>query len=373
MKKLRDFIKFPKKEQILFIGFIRKGMTDDPQKPVKKDIKEQYWLKHHPEYNAHMDGDVADTNRTDSPYFHHANQHLATYKDDNVDASDAIASYTGSRSRFLNAHLLKKSRAKIPHSKKMSGVNIYPSEIPELKRIDKQLSHAIKLNKTPSDMHVFSGISFTPEHHKLKSFRLPAYTSTSLAKGVAQNFSMTPPGSAHHYKNRTKLGSSHYDSSHSDHLAHHAAVKDLEDQYYSGKIKPHEFHDGKGELEKHYGKLKDQPPDDAVDDDDDDYVHHDFTPYKHLIRIHVPEGSHALYTRPASQHKHEHEVVLHKNARVRIHPEPEVDHNSKHVVWHAKLIHDGVNPTRHATDKEIKRFDQPSEQPEFKFPQRRKK
>lgn len=366
MKKLRDFIKFPKKEQILFIGFIRKGMTDDPQKPVKKDIKEQYWPKHHPEYNAHMDG--ADTNRTDSPYFHHANQHLATYKDDNVDASAAINSYTGSQSRFLNAHLLKKSRAKIPHSKKMSGVNIFPREIPELKLIDRHLSHAIKLNKTPSDMHVFSGISFTPEHHELKSFRLPAYTSTSLAKGVAQNFSMTPPNSVHHYKNGTKFG----DSSHSDHLAHHAAVKDLEDQYHGGKIKPHEFHDGKGELEKRYGKLKDHHHHHDDHHHDDDHCP-GFTPYKHLIRIHVPEGSHALYTRPASQHKHEHEVVLHKNAKVRIHPEPEVEHTSEHVVWHAKLIHDGVGPTRHATDKEIKRFDQPSDQPEFKFPKRRKK
>ena len=78
---------------------------------------------------------------------------------------------------------------------------------------------------------------------------------------------------------------------------------------------------------------------------------------KHKIHIEIPKGAHALYATPHSEFDHEHEILLHKGAKIKVHPVPDVstsnvpvndrDYNEhrKHIVtWHAKLIHDGIKP-----------------------------
>jgi len=83
--------------------------------------------------------------------------------------------------------------------------------------------------------------------------------------------------------------------------------------------------------------------------------------HPHVLKIHVPAGSHGIYTGDDLGYGDEKEFVLPRNAKVRIHPVPskrsvkrldwtgEEKIHTLHV-WHAKLIHDGVNKTSHWND-----------------------
>lgn len=70
--------------------------------------------------------------------------------------------------------------------------------------------------------------------------------------------------------------------------------------------------------------------------------------YSHVMKIHVPEGSHAADISNHSKFKTEREVLLHKNIKIAVHPKPTFDNTRGLVTWHANLIHDGIKPTRHA-------------------------
>lgn len=339
MKKFRDFIKPPKKEQLLFLGFIRKGMSPVPKdkREPPKEVKEQYWPLHHPEHMA-------------VPDFDHASDHLTEYlraKGPTVPKiQEAIHNYTHDSSPLNHMLLHNKDPKLVEKSSKLTKIRgdlLFDGE----REMDQHLSRAIKLNTSQKDMHLYTGISFSPEHHDFKKpFLLPAYTSTSLKKSTAAAFAFPPENTEHIYKNRQKITSNNND--------HHAdALKGLDDKYYGGKIKTHEYHDAKGELEKRYG-----PPTHGGNEKD---------VYNHMIRVHVPAGSHAVYAHPLSNHVREHEVIIHKGAQVRLHPEPELDHDHHMVIWHAKLTHDGVKATRHAKEKDENRPKSVRPDPQFSF------
>lgn len=62
----------------------------------------------------------------------------------------------------------------------------------------------------------------------------------------------------------------------------------------------------------------------------------------HVLKIHVPEGSHGAYvSHHSSQTGNEHEFILHPDAQIKIHHKPDVDSDGLHT-WHGTLIHDGV-------------------------------
>jgi hypothetical protein len=69
--------------------------------------------------------------------------------------------------------------------------------------------------------------------------------------------------------------------------------------------------------------------------------------HHHIVKIHIPQGSRGLYRRG------EQEFILPNNSKLHMHPTPE-DHvyNKLHPVkvWHAKLVHDGVEDTRHMSE-----------------------
>jgi len=76
-----------------------------------------------------------------------------------------------------------------------------------------------------------------------------------------------------------------------------------------------------------------------------------YNEYSHVIKIHVPKGSHAAYVSGHATYSDEREILLHKGARLAIHPKPTYDNNQSLTTWHANLIHDGVAPTAHAKAK----------------------
>jgi hypothetical protein len=44
----------------------------------------------------------------------------------------------------------------------------------------------------------------------------------------------------------------------------------------------------------------------------------------------------------------EQEVIIHKNAKVKFYHEPTINHDKQLVIWHGKLVHDGIKPTKFA-------------------------
>ncbi len=158
-------------------------------------------------------------------------------------------------------------------------------------------------NWDPAEARSVRRDSFTPEHdiHK-RVYKMPAYTSTSLSRDFAKDWAGPPDKSKHIYRDKKMI---HKNS-------------------------------------KFFGRQ-----------------------YAHIMHIHIPEGSHAFYTHhepykptPGSPdnpfgsdtkttlHPSEQEVILHKGMKLHIHPTPTVDHETHSVMWHAKMIHDGVKPTK---------------------------
>lgn len=68
-----------------------------------------------------------------------------------------------------------------------------------------------------------------------------------------------------------------------------------------------------------------------------------------IVKIHVPKGSRGAYIDHISLNQGEREFVLPRGSKLHIHPEPTVTMTKgsfpdKLHVWHAKLVHDGVEP-----------------------------
>lgn len=183
---------------------------------------------------------------------------------------------------------------------------------------DEHLSNAIKKRTMPRNMTLYSGMR-SPEklptskgHHLLHN---PAYTSTSTSPEMALPFG----------------GRKTHDGGKTEHTYH---------QYTHEQYNPKKHTDYKevdvGDQNMRMVKHKSDPGKGS------------FIGYSHITAIHVPKDSHAIYPGGISLNSREEEVILHKNARVAIHPTPTVDHETRTVLWKGKLVHDGLKPTRHA-------------------------
>lgn len=154
-------------------------------------------------------------------------------------------------------------------------------------QVDK-LREGVTMHRTPEDLHVYSGVGFSPREYAEPGqsgpikVHLPAFTSTSLMPNVAEKFS-------------------HYTAKYPD---------------------PH----------SKYGK-----------------------PVATIIKIHVPQGSAGAFIADHSHHHDEREFLIPNGAQLHIHPEPTIEApntaSHEYHIWHAKLVHDGVQPTRHANEE----------------------
>jgi ADP-ribosyltransferase exoenzyme len=158
------------------------------------------------------------------------------------------------------------------------------------------LDNACKKKQTPTDMHVYSGIGFSPARFKKKNqldpikVRLKAYTSTSIRHSVGEAFSQ-----------------SDYNDSDARRMTEHGSVQN----------------------------------------------------HNHVLKIHVPKGSHGAYVAHMSSIAAENEFLLKRGSYLHIHPTPEYKTNERGkplAIWHAKLVHDGVKETRHMDDKTTERL-----------------
>ena len=314
----------------------------------RKKLGEMFWGHNDPEHANHHDEHAAKAWKT-GPEGWKKVKEFETKLQNHYQFIDpahhkAIKEYTGSTGRTINTRILRQHGI---HSQKDGEMETnwhhYSWEKDAVQHTEKHLPKVLAQHKTPEDMHVFSGLGFTPEHqihNRGGVFHLPAYTSTSISRNAAHGFGRSDEKSNHIYNNQTfqQMPSRHY----------HAIKKRYNDaQEFFGRMgnyaKMRDVDMGKAtaaehgsEFEQHYNTYN---------------KYKRFLPqhgqYTHTLRIHVPAGSHGAYIAHHSDFPEEKEFLLHKNAMVKLHHQPEVDHAAKRVIWHAKLIHDGIKPTRH--------------------------
>jgi hypothetical protein len=136
----------------------------------------------------------------------------------------------------------------------------------------KHLDSALNKHKTTEDLHVYTGIKYSPSKHfkrcdKVESVHLPAYTSTSSSFHSAREFS-----------------------------------------------------------------------DEAMHPNDENHgVHHEAGSARHVLKIHVPKGTHAMSLMKHSFVPKEREVLLHRGHNLEIHHTPEAVGNNTYL-WHAKIV-----------------------------------
>jgi hypothetical protein len=157
-----------------FSGFPELNMNLDA--PVKQDNPMDTWHKE--------DNDKGDIDALGARM--HKSQNTGAADETNPD-HNAIASYTD-ESEGLNKHLFKSHLAGTPVTKKLN------------------LDTALEKHKAPEDFHAYSGTGFNPgaiaSKHPDNILHLPAFTSTSLHKETATNFSRSTgevAGVSHHH------------------------------------------------------------------------------------------------------------------------------------------------------------------------------
>jgi hypothetical protein len=208
-------------------------------------------------------------------------------------------------------------------------------------------------------MLVHTGIGFSPENmrqHNGKIFvKLPAFTSTSLARGVARSFAKPDTLSVHTYahfnhgEEEKKLQVPHkalqdyMTATFADHR--HKEVQRLARQY---------GHTGPTQRQQawHFNKGYTSEPDHELG--------FSVAPYHHFMTIHVPQGTRGVYASSHSSYEDEHEFIMPRNSKVLIHPVPRIHAPSTpgggstglikprgFVEWRGHLVHDGTEATEH--------------------------
>lgn len=216
-----------------------------------------------------------------------------------------IKNYTGDMHHPINRALFRQSSDLIGSRQNQSTPR-------DVQKADEGLSNAIKKHKTSKNFHVFSGMRSPENLERSRDGRIhltnPAYTSTSISSDQGHNFGST--------------------DTHEDGMSKHI-YKKPEGSETPVQVTPQE----------HIQERKGNRPGQNSER------------YKHVAKIHIPAGSHGVYAADHSEYNNEKEHILHKNARISFHPEPTVDHETKTVLWHGRLEHDGVQATRHNTRK----------------------
>lgn len=212
------------------------------------------------------------------------------------------------------------------------------------------LDSAMKHTTTPHSLTVHSGVGFSPdrlkseEHETHFHVHLPAYTSTSLDYSISQGFAREDQQSnfrsaeiadssggtrtvllhPHEYEAiRTHDNNREESLSRSNHTEaehHHQLWKDA----WSAVGHSHVKEDGSKNLSP---RIKGN--------------------VSHIIQIHVPKGSHGIYSSGYSNYPDEKEFILPRNSKLAIEKQPRFhssgsSYASDHAVWHARLMHDGT-------------------------------
>lgn len=166
----------------------------------------------------------------------------------------------------------------------------------------------IKNHRLPMDIHVHSGIGFDPahigiQHNNFHIVHLPAFTSTSIDPVVGFRFAKA--------------------AEHVDENSQKATGKPRSQHFFS------------------------QGSDHTI---------------RHMVSVHVPKGSHTFYMEPFSAYPDEHEVLFSPGAKIAVHKTPVIMREHFHNqgtgekieyqthIFHGVLLHDGIAPTRHATE-----------------------
>lgn len=199
------------------------------------------------------------------------------------------------------------------YTKDSSGLNGYLLEryhephnhdpISEFDEEASKLDQIATMHRTPVDMHVYSGTTFSPlrYHHNPSDpvirLHLPAFTSTSIS-------------------HESIMGHAHPDKT--------MMLR------YNGE----QLHDA------------DNNPVPISNVAHNSLIHN-------MLKIHVPQGTRAAYVADHSAYQSERELLLPRNVKLHVHPQPTLHafgDGARDVpthVWHAKLVHDGTEPTRH--------------------------
>jgi len=280
---------------------------------------------------------------------------------DDYGIKHAIENYTGDGYRTLNGKLFNNKR-------------LTPYE----KSYESYLSKGLKIHKTPTDIIVHTGIkkdlqNMAPLHGGVHKLKFPAYTSTSIERSKADGFArnketqyefnhnyehvgIVPPKIVALHKQLNKIANSNHDpddwEKHNENVhLHREKFEKLSGlvKKHNGKVLDHESY--ANAINKRYNQWSGSPPANASYKPQHRLKYHEMTRiYErpkpgHVISIHVPKGSHGAYVDNFSNFSGEREFILHKGAKVHIHPEPEYDKKENKYRWKGVLVHDGVKPT----------------------------
>ena len=381
MKKFKEFSGYTK----AFAGFLNKGKQQQDQEP---DFDESRLLPDEDGYFPAFAGFLNKNTKKKKKKLHEDilktfNKTLTKPKTGNSEAvykeglharltkhyknlgndygvKHAIENYTGEGYRTLNNKLFKNKR-------------LTPYE----KSYESYLSKGLKIHKTPADMVIHTGIKkdlqdMAPVHGGVHKLKFPAYTSTSIHRGKADNFAnnrdseyvfrhdrsqKVPPKLLVMHKQLQKIADSNHEpedwDKHNNYIhKHREKFKQLSDlvQKHTGKPLDHENYGGALRKRYNYWNLAKIPPNAEYTPEHNLHYHETTSIYNvpkagHVVSIHVPKGSHGAYVDHVSEHQGEREFILHKGAKVHIHPEPEYDKKENKYRWKGVLVHDGVKPT----------------------------
>jgi hypothetical protein len=293
---------------------------------------------HEHEYSGHSQNHMSDKNLGHSEvlaaHYREVNNHpdLGHHINNYQDGSNKVNRHAIGEHKYGENHLRGLTQYRLQgtdNSKKTKaaewknhdfyhGYEERAAEVHEhMLNLDKAVSHTT----TPHDMHVYSGLGFHPAMLRseggLKRFglHLPAFTSTTIRPAVGLAFAKSARGEKVTHRGRVDVLTKHMP--------------------YKGDPNADTFN------------LKAFHP-------------HDFQ--AHLLKIHIPKGSHGLYLGHRNGDtfsQEETEFLLPRHARVVIGGKSAQLHRVKGSsgpwghpdkmvhIWHAKLVHDGVEPTRH--------------------------
>lgn len=252
----------PKKKETMETSFGSHSLPKE--KPIKEDKEEKdafEFDKKPVDNSAYVKHTVTVAEHT------HQHNQVAPMHSDKMSANEleAASDYTDS-STTINSMLHM-------HAK---GHDISTKNKDEYRKTAKHLDNALNRHKTHDDMHVYTGIRYSPSKHfkkengKLQStatVNLPAFTSTSTSIQAARGFS--------------------------------------------------EFTAHKNDVHHEVDSKTDE--------------------VRHILKIHAPKGTHAMSLMDHSFCPDEKEILLHRGHDIEIHHKPE-KLDDKTYLWHAKIV-----------------------------------
>lgn len=235
--------------------------------PKKPDSMSTSFGKHSEKVDEKI-SEVSDIPRTTTEEHDHIHDVVAPIGKISGKKLEAVTDYSDD-SRQLNGML---------HHHDKGSINIYGSNNKQYRDTVKHLDSALNERKTTEDMHVYTGIKYSPSRHfarvagkveSKKVVKLPAYTSTSSSFHSAREFS---------------------------------------------------------DLTMH-------PNDDRHGIEHDE----DVGEARHVLKIHVPKGTHAMSLKKHSFAPTEHEVLLHRGHHIEIDAKPTKTDKLTYV-WNARIV-----------------------------------